>query len=70
VLKGQMTVRYTDGEEAIGAGEAFYLPPGHTPAAEAGTEFVQFSPLAELSAVMAVLQETAHSSHHEPDEGR
>ena len=39
-----MTVRYTDGEETIGAGEAFYLPPGHIPAAEAGIEFVQFSP--------------------------
>ena len=26
------------------AGDAFYLPPGHVPAAEAGTEFLQFSP--------------------------
>ena len=70
VLKGQMTVRSTDGEETIGAREAFSLRPGHIPAAEARTEFVQFSPAAELSAVMAVLQDTAHTSHHEPDGGR
>ena len=59
LLKGQMTVRYTDGEETIRPGEAFYLPPGHVPAAEAGTEFVQFSPAAELAAVMAALQDGA-----------
>ena len=44
LLKGQMTVRYTNGEETIGAGEAFYLPPGHVPAAEAGTDFVAVQP--------------------------
>ena len=32
VLKGRMTVRYADHEEVCEAGEAFYLPPGHTPA--------------------------------------
>ncbi len=61
LLKGQMTVRYADGEETIRAGEAFYLPPGHVPAAEAGTEFVQFSPATELAAVMAALQRGAAS---------
>jgi hypothetical protein len=61
LLKGQMTVRYKDGEETIRAGEAFYLPPGHVPAAEAGTEFVQFSPAAELAAVMGALQGDAAS---------
>jgi hypothetical protein len=69
LLKGQMTVRYADGEETIEAGHAFYLPPGHVPAAQAGTEFVQFSPAAELTAVMAALQGAANSSDHQ-QEGR
>ena len=56
MTKGRMTVRYADHEEVIEAGDAFYMPPGHTPAADAGTEFVQFSPtdlLAETEAAIA-----------------
>ena len=41
VFKGQMTVSYADHEDVIGPGDAFYMPPGHIPAALAGTEFVQ-----------------------------
>ena len=43
-----MTFRFADHEEVFEAGDAFYLPPGHIPTAEAGTEFVQFSPAEEL----------------------
>ena len=56
VLKGRMIVRYTDHEETIEAGDAFYMPPGHAPEAEEGTEIIQFSPsdqLAELEAAIA-----------------
>src|SRR3954462_12376495 len=42
ITKGRMTVRYADREEVFEAGDAFYMPPGHAPAAVAGTEFVQF----------------------------
>jgi len=55
VFKGKMTVRYADHEDVIGAGDAFYIPPGHTPAADAGTEFVQFSPTDELAISEAVM---------------
>ncbi len=55
VFKGKMTVRYADHDEVIGPGEAFYTPPGHTPAADAGTEFVQFSPTDELAISEAVM---------------
>src|SRR3954452_22594560 len=49
VLSGAMTFRYADGEEVIGAGEAFYSPPGHVPVKhEPGTEVVMFSPSEEL----------------------
>jgi hypothetical protein len=53
---GRMTVRYADREEVIEPGDAFYMTPGHTAAAVAGTEFVQFSPtdlLAETEAAIA-----------------
>jgi hypothetical protein len=63
LTKGRMTVRYTDREEVFEAGDAFYMPPGHTPAAAAGTEFIQFSPtdlLAETEAAIAKgMQEAA-----------
>lgn len=49
VLSGRITVRYTTGEEEqITSGDAFYMSPGHVPAAEAGSEFVIISPQAEL----------------------
>ena len=55
VFKGKMTVHYADHDEVGGPGEAFYMPPGHTPAADAGTEFVQFSPTDELAISEAVI---------------
>ena len=50
-----MTVSYADREEVIAPGEAFYMTPGHTPAATAGTEFVQFSPTDQLAVSEAVM---------------
>ncbi|HYV14413.1 MAG TPA: AraC family ligand binding domain-containing protein [Conexibacter sp.] len=55
VLKGRMTYRFADHEEVFEAGDAFYLPPGHVPLAEAGSELVQFSPAAELREVEAAM---------------
>jgi hypothetical protein len=55
VIKGQLTIRYGDREEVIGAGEAYYMPPGHVPAATMGSEFVQFSPADQLQAVDAAM---------------
>ena len=51
-----MLVHYEDHDEVIEAGDAFYMPPGHVPEADAGTEFVQFSPTAELAATEAAIQ--------------
>ena len=55
LFKGQMTVRYADHEDVIGPGDAFYMPPGHVPAAVAGTEFMQFSPTDELAVSQAAM---------------
>jgi hypothetical protein len=49
MLAGRLTVTYPDGRDVFEPGDAFYLPPGHTPAAESGTEFVMFSPADELA---------------------
>jgi hypothetical protein len=51
VLKGRMTYRFADREEVFEAGDAFYVPPGHVPSVEAGSELLQFSPSEELRRV-------------------
>ena len=58
MLQGQMTVRYGDHEETFEAGDAFYMSPGHTPKATAGSEFIQISPAEELAATEAAMAET------------
>jgi hypothetical protein len=56
VIKGEVSYTINGVEEVYKQGDAFYVPPGHTPAATAGSEIIQFSPsalLAETEAVMA-----------------
>lgn len=48
VISGTQTYRFSDHDEVFEAGDAFYLPPGHSPLASAGSEFVMFSPTVEL----------------------
>lgn len=55
VLNGRLTFRFADHEEVFEAGDAFYLPPGHVPSAEAGSEYLQFSPSEELRVVAAAM---------------
>jgi len=55
VFKGKLTYRFADHEEVFEAGDAFYLPPGHVPLAEAGSELVQFSPSEEFRVVVAAM---------------
>lgn len=47
VVEGRLTYRTGDREEVIEAGEAFYVPAGHTLISDAGTEVVFFSPTRE-----------------------
>ena len=65
MFKGRLTVQYADHEEVFEAGDAFYMTPGHVPAAEAGSEFVQFSPAKEMAeteaAIRAFMQSQAQS---------
>jgi hypothetical protein len=59
LLAGRITVSYSDHEEVYEAGDAFYMPPGHVPAAEAGTEFIQFSPKDELAKTIIAIKANA-----------
>jgi hypothetical protein len=55
VFKGKLTFRFADHEEVFEEGDAFYLPPGHIPIAEAGTEYLTFNPAEELRKTEAVI---------------
>src|SRR5262245_53775794 len=61
VLKGRLTFTYADGEDVIEAGEAYYAPPGHTPAADPGTETIEFSATEALHKTMAVVMKNAEA---------
>jgi mannose-6-phosphate isomerase-like protein (cupin superfamily) len=56
VFAGTLTWRYADREEVCEAGEAYYAPPGHTPSATMGSEFLQISPAQELRTVEAAIK--------------
>ena len=51
VFKGRVTYTFGDREEVHEAGDAFYVPGGHLQRADAGTEYLQFSPAEELRTV-------------------
>jgi hypothetical protein len=59
LLSGKLTVSYADREETYLPGDAFYMPPGHVPTAEAGSEFVQFSPTDQLQETMVAIKANA-----------
>jgi hypothetical protein len=44
IFKGRMRVTYADHEDLVNAGDAYYMPPGHRPFFEAGTDILMFSP--------------------------
>jgi len=48
VLRGRKVVKYKDHEEVLLPGDAYYMTPGHTTVTDAGTEWLEFSPSAEL----------------------
>jgi hypothetical protein len=59
MFSGKITVDYADHSEVYEGGDAFYMSPGHVPAAEAGSEFLQFSPRQEIADVHAHIQARA-----------
>ena len=55
VVSGKVSFRSSAGEETFTTGEAYYVPPGHTPTLYAGTEVVEFSPTEELNQTLEVV---------------
>jgi hypothetical protein len=56
VFKGRVTYTFADREEVHDAGEAFYVEGGHLQRADAGTEYLQFSPADELRPVSETIK--------------
>jgi hypothetical protein len=52
-----ITFRFDDRDETFVSGDAYYVPPGHTPVHYAGAEVVEFSPSAELRETIGVVME-------------
>ena len=62
VIKGKITFRFPDREETYEAGDAYYVPPGHTPVVYDGNELVEFSPTDELAKTMEVVMRNMAAS--------
>ena len=55
VIAGRIGFRFADREETYEQGDAYYVPPGHTPVHYAGTEIVEFSPSDVLGETIPVV---------------
>src|SRR5215216_979803 len=55
VVKGRLAYHFGDRDEVFEKGDAYYVPPGHTPEIFAGTEVVEFSPTEELQRTLEVV---------------
>lgn len=62
VIKGKVAFKSAAGEETFEAGDAYYVPPGHTPMLFEGTEIVEFSPTDELQQTVDVVTKNMESS--------
>jgi hypothetical protein len=66
VFEGSMWWRHGDREETFGPGDAFYVEPGHTAGAAAGSEFVMFSPCEVMAEVEAHMMGRARELQSAP----
>jgi mannose-6-phosphate isomerase-like protein (cupin superfamily) len=62
VIKGRVTYHFSDRDETFEEGEAYYVPPGHTPELFKGAEVVEFSPTDELQRTIEVAMKNAESA--------
>ena len=53
MLRGGVRMHTAEGQQDYGAGDAFYWAPGHAPEALEDSEYVDFSPTAEIDEVIA-----------------
>jgi len=62
VLEGKIGFRFSDREETYEAGDAYYVPPGHTPVHYAGAEIVEFSPTDILGETIPVVMKNLQAA--------
>lgn len=65
VIKGKVGFRFADREETYEAGDAYYVPPGHTPVHHAGAEIVEFSPTEILGETIPVVMRNLEAARAE-----
>ena len=71
VVKGKVAFRLAGREvETYEAGDAYYVPPGHTPIHFAGAEIVEFSPTDELAQTIPVVMENMRAAAAAVGSGR
>jgi hypothetical protein len=70
VVTGRTGFRFPDREETYEAGDAYFVPPGHTPIHYAGAEIVEFSPTDVLSQTMPVVLGNLQATGAEVRAGR
>jgi hypothetical protein len=62
VINGKVAFRFAEHEETYEAGDAYYVPPGHTPIHFAGSEIVEFSPTDALGETIGVVLENLRAA--------
>jgi len=62
VITGKVAFRLANREEIYQAGDAYYVPPGHTPIHYAGAELVEFSPTDALGLTIPVVLENLRAA--------
>ncbi len=62
VIKGRARVIYSDREEVLEAGDAYYLEPGHNLVVEEDGEIVEFSPAGEYQRTMQAVAENMQAA--------
>ena len=60
--EGEVTYKFADRDETYEAGDAYYVPAGHTPSLYAGTELIEFSPTAALDETIGVVVENLRAA--------
>jgi len=61
VMSGQVEFRFADHAERYQAGDAYYVPAGHTPVHYAGARLVEFSPTDLLGPAIGVVMSNLES---------
>jgi hypothetical protein len=62
VIRGKTGFLFSDREETYEAGDAYYIPPGHTPVHYAGAEIVEFSPTEILGETIPVVMKNLEAT--------